>query len=158
MEIKRHPIIANHYFSHVSAECQLLFNDGYYFGCIALCQSVAEALARFMYETWTGEKPQKYIDGNIKKMKENGVKPDVAELLTKIYGGRQRQDFHHLNKNVPRDYGQLRIIATEKINALNKAESQIFEYDIIRGGLKPKYELYWEKKDGSYNTFLRICH
>lgn len=39
---------------------------------------------------------------------------------------------------------------------LNKGESQIFEYEIIEGGLRPKYELYWQKRDGAYNTFLRL--
>ena len=156
METKRHPIIANHYFSHVSSECQLLFDNGYYFGCIALCQSVAEALARFMYEKWTKNEPGKYFYGNIQKMKENKVKPDVTKLLIKIYGGQQRNDFHHLNKTVPTEYEQLRSIATEKINTLNKAESQIFKYDIIDGGLRTEYEQYWEKKDGHYDTFLRL--
>ncbi len=156
METKRHPIIANHYFSYVSSECQLLFENGYYYGCIALCQSVAEALARFMYEKWTGNPPAEKFGANIHKIKNADVQPDVSNLLEDIYGGQQRQDFHHLNKTVPTEYEQLRSIATEKINALNKAESQIFKYDIIDGGLRTEYELYWEKKDGRYDTFLRL--
>jgi len=156
MENQRHPIIANHYFSPVSSECQLLFANGHYYGCISLCQSVAEALARFMYETWTKNEPEEYFFGNIKKMKEFKVKPDVTELLIKIYGGQQRHDFHHLNRNIPTDREELRNIATGKIKLLNKAESHIFEYEIIEGGLRPKYELYWEKKGGAYNAFLRL--
>ena len=38
------------YFAPISAECRLLYRDGYFFACIALCQSVAEALSRFLYE------------------------------------------------------------------------------------------------------------
>lgn len=156
MENQRHPIIANHYFSPVSSECQLLFDNGYYYGCISLCQSVAEALARFMYEKWTGNPPTEKFGANIHKIKNADVQPDVSNLLEDIYGGQQRQDFHHLNRNIPTDQEELRNIATGKINVLNKAESQIFKYEIIEGGLRPKYELYWEKKNGAYNAFLRL--
>ncbi len=156
MESKRHPIIANHHFSLVSSECQLLFDDRYYFGCIALSQSVAEALARFMYEKWTKNKPEETFYGNIKQMRKYEVKPDVTKLLIEIHGGQQRNDFHHLNKNVPTDYKQLQSIATGKIDALNKSESQIFDYEEIDGRLKPKYEQYWIKKAGCYSTYLRI--
>jgi len=156
METKRHPIIANHYFSYVSSECQLLFENGYYYGCIALCQSVAEALARFMYEKWTGNPPAEKFGANIHKIKNADVQPDVSNLLEDIYGGQQRQDFHHLNKTVPTEYEQLRSIATEKIDLLNKVESQVFEYEITERGLKVKYQKYWESTDGFYNTYLRL--
>ena len=156
METKRHPIIANHYFSYVSSECQLLFENGYYYGCIALCQSVAEALARFMYEKWTGNPPAEKFGANIHKIKNADVQPDVSNLLEDIYGGQQRQDFHHLNKTVPTEYEQLRSIATEKIDLLNKVESQVFEYEITERGLKVKYPKYWESTDGFYNTYLRL--
>lgn len=156
METTRHPIIPNHYFSYVSSECQLLFESGHYYGCIALCQSVAEALARFMYEKWTGEPPADKFRANIHKMEGAGVQPDVRNLLEDIYGGQQRQDFHHLNKTVPIEYEQLQSIATEKIDLLNKAESQIFEYEIIESKPSPKYPLYWETEIGKPNVFLRL--
>jgi len=156
METTRHPIIPNHYFARVSSECQLLFENRYYYGCIALCQSVAEALARFMYETWTKNKPEEKFFANIKKHRVYGVKPDVTKLLVKIYGGQQRHDFHHLNKTVPIEYEQLQSIATEKIDLLNKAESQIFEYEIIESKPSPKYPLYWETEIGKPNVFLRL--
>ncbi len=135
METNRHPIMPNHYFSYVSSECQLLFNGGYYYGCIALCQSVAEALARFMYEKWTGNPPAEKFGANIHKIKNADVQPDVSNLLEDIYGGQQRQDFHHLNKTVPIEYEKLRSIATEKIDLLNRVESQVFECEITERGL-----------------------
>lgn len=156
METERHPIIPNHYFSYVSSECQLLFSSGYYYGCIALCQSVAEALARFMYEKWTGNPPAEKFGANIHKIRNADVQPDVSNLLENIYGGQQRQDFHHLNKTVPTEYEQLRSIATKKIDLLNKVESQVFEYEITEKGLKVKYPKYWESTNGFYNTYLRL--
>ena len=156
METERHPIIPNHYFSYVSSECQLLFKNGHYYGCIALCQSVAEALARFMYEKWAGKPPAEKFGANIHKIRNENVQPDVSNMLEDIYGGQQRQDFHHLNKTVPKEYEQLRIIATEKINLLNKVESQVFEYEVIKGRLKVKYPQYWEITNGFYNAYLRF--
>lgn len=156
IKTNRHPIIPNHYFSYVSSECQLLFDSGYYFGCIALCQSVAEALARFMYEKWTGKQPADYFKDNISKME--GVQPDVRNLLKDIYGGQQRNDFHHLNKTVPTEYTELKNIATKKIALLNEVESKIFEYDFTEKGLNPKYPKYWESVNSSANVFLRFQH
>ncbi len=156
MENQRHPIIGNHYFAQASTECQLVFKHGCYFACIALCQSVAEAYARFMYENWTGNPPAEKFGANINKMRNENVMPDVSNLLKDIYGGQQRQDFHHLNKTVPTDYEQLRKIATEKINLLNKVESQVFEYENTVTGLKVKYPQYWESNNGFYNTYLRL--
>ena len=152
----RHPIIPNHYFAYVSSECQLLFESGYYYGCIALCQSVAEALARFMYEKWTGNPPADKFGANIHKMED--VQPDVRNLLKDIYGGQQRQDFHHLNKTVPTEYEELRKIATNKIDLLNQVESKVFEYELTGKGLKYKYPQYWEGTIGSGNVFLRFRH
>jgi len=156
MDTDKHPIIPNHYFSYVSSECQLLFKNGYYYGCIALCQSVAEALARFMFEKWTGEPPAEKFGANIHKIRNNDVQPDVSNMLEDIYGGQERQDFHHLNKTVPTEYEQLRVMATDKINLLNKVESQVFEYKVIKGKLHVKYPQYWEIKDGLYNVYLRF--
>jgi len=158
METTRHPIIPNHYFSYVSSECQLLFESGHYYGCIALCQSVAEALARFMYEKWTGEPPADKFRANIHKMEGAGVQPDVRNLLEDIYGGQQRQDFHHLNKTVPIEYEKLRSIATDKIDLLNRVESQVFECEFTESGLKVKYPKYWDRTNGLYGVYLRIRH
>jgi len=158
METNRHPIIPNHYFSYASSECQLLFMDGYYYGCIAVCQSVAEALARFMYEKWTGKSPSRNFETNIHKIKEAGVQPDVSNLLVDIYGGHQRHDFHHLNKTVPTEYERLRSIATDKIDLLNRVESQVFECEFTESGLKVKYPKYWDRTKGLYGIYLRIRH
>lgn len=157
MENQRHPIIGNHYFAQASAECQLTFEHECYFACISLCQSVAEAYARFMYENWTSNPPAEAFGANINKIQTENVQPDVSELLKDIYGGQQRQDFHHLNKTVPTDYKQLQKIATQKINLLNKVESQIFEYEDTNTGLKVKYQQYWEKKNCLLNAYLRFA-
>jgi len=154
----RHPIIPNHYFAYVSSECQLLYDSGYYYGCIALCQCVAEALARFMYEKWTGKSPRKDFDANIRKIEKEHIEPNVSDLLADIYGREQRNDFHHLNKTIPTEYDELRKIATNKIDLLNQVESQVFEYEWTDKGMRYKYPKYWEGTIGTDNVFLRFEH
>ena len=151
-----HPIIPNHHFAYVSSECQLLFKSRYYYGSIALCQTVAEALARFMYESWIGNKPASSFETNIRRMREANVQPDVTDLLTSIYGGRQRHDFHHLNKTVPRGHATLRRLATEKVDLLNKVELRVFGFQSTEKGLNPAYPKYWRIVDGKFEVFLKI--
>jgi hypothetical protein len=37
-------VIPNTHFASITTECILLYRDGYYFACIALCQAITEAL------------------------------------------------------------------------------------------------------------------
>lgn len=48
LQAKPHAMLPDTHFSAVSAECILLLRDGHFYGCIALTQAVAEALARFL--------------------------------------------------------------------------------------------------------------
>lgn len=155
--MNKHPIIPDHYFSYVSSECHELFETGKYYGCITLSQSLAEAYARFIYEKWTGKLPAEKFGANIHKIKGTNVQPDVSNLLEELYGGTQRNDFHHLNKTVPKEYEKLKSIATYQIEVLNRVESQIFAFEYTDGGgIRAKYEQYWEQKNGQYQVNLRL--
>lgn len=41
-------ITPNAHFASVSTECILLYRDGYFLACIALCQAIAEAIVRLV--------------------------------------------------------------------------------------------------------------
>ncbi len=136
----RQTIIGNHYFAQASAECQLTFEYECYFACIVLCQSVAEGYAKFLYEKYTQKASTHEFSANIKKMIADGVVPDVTGLLRRIWGvGNERNDFHHLNKEIPTDYEQLREIATEKIGLLNNVESEVFCFEFKGNGINVRY-------------------
>ena len=156
MNSEKQPIIGDHYFSQASAECQLTFEHGCYFACISLCQSLAEAYSRFLYEKWTTNDAPESFGARIHKIELAKVMPEVSKLLTCIYGEKQRQDFHHLNKSVPTDYQELKTMATEKIKLLNKIETQVWECYNTREGLDVKYPQYWTKKNGFWQTYLRF--
>lgn len=153
LKIQHQGIIPNEYFAQASSECQECFQAGYYFACITLCQAVAEALARFMCEK-SGWKPSVNFERNIAILSKERIEPFVTGYLVQARG-KDRNDFHHLNKSVPTDFEELRLRAGKKIAAINQAELQIFEHTMV-GGLKPKYEKYWEMEEGRYPVYLRL--
>ena len=153
MARKYQGIIANGYFAQASSETQECYQAGYYFACITLCQSVAEALARFMCEK-SGLNPSNNFQTNIAILVRERIESFVTDYLVKARG-KDRNDFHHLNKNVPTEYEELKTRAETIIEALNQAELQIFEHTSVNG-IKPKYEKYWVMKDGLYEVYLRL--
>jgi len=149
-------ITPNTHFASISAECILLYRDGYFFACIALCQAVAEALVRFICErSKFGASISEDFEENIEKLRKRNIKPDCSELLKEIWEG--RHDYHHLNPKVPTERIKLQAIAKSKIIALHKVESEVFAFEWVGGAIKMKYPKYWpQTHNGLLNTFLRF--
>ncbi len=143
-------------FAPISAECILLYRDGHFFACIALCQAVAEALVRFICErNKFGASFSKDFEKNVEKLHERKIKPDCSQFLKEIWKG--RDDYHHLNPKVPTERAELQSISKSKIIALHKVESKVFAFEWVSGAIKTKYPKYWpEAKDGLINVFLRF--
>jgi len=147
-------VTPNDYWASISAECILLYRDGYFFACIALCQAVAEALVRFLC-TKSGFKASNVFEENIDKLRRRKIKPDCSELLEEIWKG--RDDYHHLNPKVPTERVKLQDIAKSKMIALGAIESKVFEFEWVAGAIKPKYPKYWpQTNNGLLNVFLRL--
>ena len=147
-------VTPNEHFASVSAECILLYRDGYFFACIALCQAVAEAIVRLLCIK-SGFKAYKVFEKNIDTLRRRKVKPNCSELLEEIWA--QRDDYHHLNPTVPTERSNLQDTAKRKIVALHNVESKVFEFELVGGAIKPKYPKYWpETRGGLLNIFLRF--
>lgn len=148
-------VTPNTHFASISAECILLYRDGYFLACIALCQAIAEALVRFLCER-SRFKAAKNFEENIETLRKRNIKPDCSKLLKEIWKG--RDDYHHLNPKVPTERNKLQAIAKSKIIALHNVESEVFAFEWIGGAIKPKYPKYWpQTQNGSYlNVFLRF--
>jgi hypothetical protein len=148
-------ITPNTHFASVSAECILLYRDGYYLACIALSQAIAEALVRFMCDrSQFGASISKDFEENVEKLRERRIQPDCSEMLMEIWKG--RHDYHHLKSNVTADRAKLQEIAKSKIILLHKVESAVFAFTVVDGTVKPKYPKYWDIKNGLANVFLRF--
>jgi hypothetical protein len=146
----------NHHFASVSAECILLYRDGYFFACIALSQAVAEAIVRLMCErSKFGSSISKDYETNVENLHKRKIKPDCSELFKDIW--KDRNDYHHLNPEIPTERSKLQDIAKSKIVSLHKIESEVFNFTQTKAGtISPKYPNYWGIKDGLPNIFLRI--
>jgi len=155
LKVKPHGIVPYTPFAPVSAECISLFRDGHFYGCIALTQSVAEAIARFLCEknSW---KPDKTFEKNIKKLHKRMFISEHTKInFLKIW--EKRDDYHHLNPNIETDRIELEKMAFEKILLLNKIESEIFKFSISDGKLIPDNKKYWDiKQDGTVPVFLKL--
>lgn len=142
------------HFASASNECILLYRDGYFLACIALCQAVAEAIVRLMCKRNQFKASDDY-EQNVRKLHNRGKKPDCTQLFEEIWVG--RPGYHHLNPGIPTERSRLKEIAKSKITVLHKIESTVFEYAIKDGAILPKYPKYWDiNKDGLMNAFLRL--
>lgn len=151
-------VVPNTHFAPITIECILLYRDGYFFACIALCQAVAEALLRFMCErNGRGGKGFVKFETNIRNFRElkDKIHLDWIETLERIWGN--RNDYHHLNPDVPTQKEKLIEIAKDKIVALLDVESKIFAFEWVDGAIKRTHPKYWLETDsGHLNSYLRF--
>lgn len=154
LDLKPHGIIPNSHFAAISAECHLLYRDGYYYGTISLTQSVAEALVKFLCKI-NGWKPNKDFEENLKELGKRGkVTSALGSLFENIWKG--RNDYHHLNPQIEQDRQKVALLAKEKLSCLKKIEEELFAYSASQGKLIPKYPKYWDQKDGKVSVYLRF--
>ena len=151
-------VVPNTHFAPITIECILLYRDGYFFACIALCQAVAEALLRFICErNDRGSKGFVKFETNIRKLRElkDKIPLDWIETLERVW--ENRNDYHHLNPDVPTQKEKLREIAKDKIVALLDIESKVFAFEWVDGAIKRTHPEYWLETDsGHLNSYLRL--
>lgn len=144
----------NHHFASVSAQCILLYRDGYFFACIALSQAVAEAIARLMCEK-SGFSPSTNFKTNVGKLYKGNIEPDCKGLFDEIW--KDRNDYHHLNLGILIERSKLQEIAKSKIIILHEIESKVFDFSWTKDGSPlPRYPKYWETTEGLPNMYLRF--
>ena len=155
LKVKPHGIVPYTQFASVSAECNLLFRDGHYYGCITLTQSVTEAIVRFLCQknSW---KPEKDFENNINKLlNRNFISEKLKNKFLKIW--ENRDDYHHLNPNIEVQRTKLEEISYEKVLLLKEIESEIFKFSLKDGKLIPENKKYWElQKNGTIPVFLKL--
>jgi|WetSurMetagenome_2_1015567.scaffolds.fasta_scaffold252392_2 hypothetical protein len=149
-------ITPNAHFASVSAECIFLYRDGHFLACIALCQAVAEAIVRMMCEKSKFSSNSDDFEKKVKKLRNRKIVPDCTKLFNEVWKG--RNDYHHLNPNIPTERNELQNIAKSKIVALHEIESKVFDFKYTDdGSISIKYPKYWNfDKDGKVNAFLRF--
>ncbi|MEW6142601.1 MAG: hypothetical protein AB1597_05505 [Chloroflexota bacterium] len=155
LDVKPHGIIPNHQFASASTECAKLYANGYNFACVALVQAVAEAILRMLSDVHLSKHPNSYEKG-VKDLCGKGfIDKQLESALLTIW--RRRNDFHHLNPNVPVDYQVLDKLAKEKLSLLNYVESVLFAFTVDSGRINPKNPRYWKIRSGRADVYLRLA-
>jgi len=134
-----------------------MFVAGHYYGCICLVQSVAEGLARFIAEK-NGMRPPRGFETNVEKLrKRHLISQDVADALLSIHG-KDRNDFHHLNKKIEQDHRKLEARAEECLQGLLRVESEVFAFEYGDDGtINVKHRKYWDiDSDGNAFVYVRF--
>lgn len=155
LELDFGQVVPNTHFAPITIECILLYRDGYFFACIALCQAVAEALLRFMCER--NDIRNKGFETNIRNLSnlKDNIHPDWIKMLKRVW--KNRNDYHHLNPNVPTQKDRLKEISKDKIVALLDVESKVFAFEWVDGTIKRIHPKYWLESDsGLLNSYLRF--
>ena len=156
LRAKVHNTIPHDFFSAASAECKEMYVTGCFYGCITLCQSVAEGLSKFLAKKNTLPVKTGFTD-RVGRLKNAGVISEVVADAFNIVHSEDRNNFHHLNNDVEQDHEKLAARALECLDALYTVESEVFAYDLHEGQIKPKNEIYWLKAgEDSVNAHVRF--
>ena len=148
-------IVPATHFASVSSECIHLYRDGYFLACIALCQSVAEAIVRLMCNRNCFNSVADDFLKNIGLLKRRNIEPDCDDMFRDIWTG--RNDYHHLNNSIPGERQKLQAIALSKLRLLNGIDAKVFAFEWAEsGGISPKYSKYWDVQNGKVPVYLRF--
>ncbi len=154
MEIDTTKLTPNAHWASISVECALLYRDGYFFACIALCQAVTEAIVRDLCKK--NNLQCKSFKAKVNKLhKEGKITLICKNAMEEIW--KNRNDYHHLNTEVQTDKEKLHNISKNKMIALGTVEAEVFEFEFVDGAIKPKYPQYWPTNpNGLLEVFLRF--
>jgi len=132
-----------------------MFVAGHFYGAISIAQAYAEALSSFLCEKYhirgnrndPQKRWQKLFDG---KIVGTGARDAAIALMS------DRNDFHHLNKDVERDFRKMEARAGECVNLLYTIESEVFAHSFEAGKIRPKHPERWpDEGDGLTSVNLR---
>lgn len=153
--IKLQHLIPEHWFAAAASECATMFIDGHFYGSISVAQAYIEALSRFLAEHHK-VRVGKDVEQRCRRLADAGVISEAA-LNAARNVLEQRNDFHHLNKDVPGDYETLQQRAEDCINELHTIESEVFAYLFDPpGALLLKNPQYWpDSSPGMARVHLR---
>lgn len=119
-------IIPAHWFAAAASECVGMYISGFFYGAISVAQAYIEALSRFLAEHHRVHVSNDVIERCRRLHREGFLSAQALDAAVAILNG--RNDFHHLNRQVPQEYQYLETRAEECINHLHAIESEIFTY------------------------------
>jgi hypothetical protein len=156
LESTPHQIIGEDFFAAAATECRSLYVSGYFYGCITLCQSVAEGLARVISEK-SSRRPGKDFTGNVRTLLRTHLIPEeVHEALLAVHGT-DRNHFHHLNRQIPQEREVLCDRAKLCLDNLRIVEGWMFEVIMDGDNVRPVHPQFWPRNaNGELCGYMRF--
>jgi hypothetical protein len=120
-----------------------MYIGGYFYGAISVAQAYVEALAGYLAETNFVRKASKPGDMWARLRDEQVVTSSCADAARAILDN--RNDFHHLNKDIETDRQSLEARAGRVIEHLHTIESEVFACALSAtpGVVDLKQPRYW---------------
>ena len=149
LQVREMRLLPDNPFADASAECVRHFQEGHYYGCIALAQAVLDALVHHVWHLNSDEeKPQ---DGDFVTIlaalhKKGVVKDEWNAKLHEMWIN--RHNFHHLRPLDETDQHTLAKVAEDNLTLLNELNEEFFGYDIRGQQVVPNHPEYWSIKEG----------
>ncbi|WP_429816403.1 hypothetical protein [Ensifer sp. B1-9] len=153
--VKFQHFIPGHWFSAAASECVQMFIHGHFYGCISVAQAYVEALGKYLsgvHQVRVSNDPP-ILWGRLSK--EGIVSKDVAASAKSLFT--DRNDFHHLNKDLERDHSKLEQRALHCLDAIYDIECEIFAYSVSEGVVTIHKPQYWPegREKGTAQVFIR---
>lgn len=118
--------IPAHWFAAAASECAEMYIAGFFYGAISVAQAYVEALSKYLAEHHRIPIRKDPCD-RYRRLREKGIISENS-LVAALAIFDDRNDFHHLNKEVEQEFQKLEARAGHCINLLHTLESEIFAY------------------------------
>ncbi|MBK8909104.1 MAG: hypothetical protein IPM60_14815 [Rhodospirillales bacterium] len=144
-QVRLQDVIPAHWFAAAASECASMYIAGFFYGSISVAQSYVEALSKFLAETHA-KTHNVSMGNNVEERwkrlhKKKVVSSAVCDAAVSMFA--DRNDFHHLNRQVEQDHRELEARARKCVNHLHTIESEVFAYSFDEPGKltyhKPEY-------------------
>jgi hypothetical protein len=136
--------IPSHWFSAAASECAAMYIAGFFYGAISLTQAYVEALSKFLAEHHHVP-VRKDVGERCQRLHAKGIiSADALSAALTILD--DRNDFHHLNKDIEQDFQKLTTRAECCINLIYVLESEVFAFSFTEenpGVVVLKTPDYW---------------
>jgi hypothetical protein len=133
--------IPAHWFAVAASECVRMYIAGSFYGAISVAQAYIEALTKYLAE-FHQIRVGKDVEERCRRLqKAKIISGESLEAALAVFS--DRNDYHHLNRDVEQEFQKLEQRAEECLNHLHSIESDVFAYSLAQGKIVVKNQKYW---------------
>jgi len=140
--VRLQQFIPMHWFAAAASECATMYVDGLFYGAISVSQAYVEALSRYLSEHHHLNVLKSVEERCQLLHRKKIISAAACDSALTIFS--DRNDFHHLNRDVVQDFVKLEERALACVNHLHTIEADVFAFSVVEAGrVTPKNPDYW---------------